>query len=127
MILAFPVPGQESLQVCAGDPENTIEPVGYKLSGVDPATNRPGRDIQRFGDVGDGEKPHVCAIAPTANGVSRMNLPFNGSTVSHVSGPRWMQPSPPHATAVSAPACASMSRSAANGTLIRRPNRTDGL
>jgi hypothetical protein len=63
--LAFSVPGQECVQICVGDPKNTIEPVGYKLSGVDPAANRPHRDTQRFGDVGDGVKAHaVCAVAP---------------------------------------------------------------
>ena len=65
MILAFSVPAQERLQVCVGDSENTIEPVGYKLSRVDPAANGPHRDSQRFGDVGDGEKSHaVCRVAP---------------------------------------------------------------
>jgi hypothetical protein len=53
------------MQICVGDPKNTIEPVGYKLSGVDPAANGPHRDSQRFGDVGDGEKSHaVCRVAP---------------------------------------------------------------
>jgi hypothetical protein len=88
VILVFSVPAQERLQVCGGDPENTIEPVGYKLSGVDPAANRPGRDTQTLRDVGDGEKTYVCAIAPSAE----VNLRFHGSVMSHVNGPRSVQP-----------------------------------
>ena len=88
------MPGQERVEICVGDPKNTIEPVGYKLSGVDPAANRPGRDTQRFRDVGYGEKPHtVCAIAPRANCVSEVNLRFRGSIMSHVNGPRLVEPS----------------------------------
>jgi hypothetical protein len=86
--LAFSVPGQERVQICVRDPKNTIEPVGCKRSGVDPAANRPGRDTQRFRDVGYGEKPHtVCAIAPSANCVSEVNLRFQGSIMSHVNVP----------------------------------------
>src|SRR5262245_57284593 len=103
--LAFSVPGQERVQICVGDPKNTIEPVGYKLSGVDPAANRPGRDTQRFRDVDDGEKPRtVCAIAPSANCVSEVNLRFHGSVMSHVNGPRSVQQSLLRAPADSEPA-----------------------
>jgi hypothetical protein len=92
--LVFSVPGQERVQVCVGDPQNTIEPVGYKLSGVEPAANRPGRDTQGFRDVSDGEKPRtVCAIAPSANCVSEVKLRFRGSIMSHVNGPRLVESS----------------------------------
>jgi hypothetical protein len=86
--LAFSVPGQERVQICVGDPKNAIEPVGYKLFGVDPAANRPARDTQRFRDVGYREKPlTVCAIAPSADCISEVNLRFQGSIMSHVNVP----------------------------------------
>ena len=92
--LAFSVPGQERVEICVGDPENTLEPVGYQRSGVDPAAYRACRDTQRFRDVGYGEKPHtVCAIAPRANCVSEVKLRFRGSIMSHVNGPRLVESS----------------------------------
>jgi hypothetical protein len=63
--LTISVLAQESLQVLVGDSKDAFESVRYKLPRVDPAANRPYRDSQRFGDVGDGEKSHaVCAVAP---------------------------------------------------------------
>jgi hypothetical protein len=123
--------GQESLQVLVGDPKDTFESVRYKLARVDPAANRPHRDPQRFRDVANGEKFHmIFAIAPSADGgVSEVDLRFDQSAMSHVDDRRSLPPSPPHARAASFPSLArsSMRWSAATGTLIRRPIRTDGI
>src|SRR5260221_413172 len=122
--LAISVLAQESLQVLVGDPQDTVEPVRYQLSRLDPAPNRPRRDPQRFRDVGNGEKSHMSfAIAPRANGgVSEVGR-LDRSATSHVGDPRSLRPLPPHPPAASfhSPARSSMRSSAATGTLIRRP------
>src|SRR5262245_50725969 len=73
--LAFSVPGQERVQICVGDPKNTIEPVGYKLSGVDPAANR---------------HPHMRAIGPPTSRRSR--LKFSAPLSPYRSSIMWSGP-----------------------------------
>ena len=65
MVSALPVVGQKCEEIALGDANNAPNPVCHQELGVDPTTNRPGRHLQQFGDLPDGEESRILAREPT--------------------------------------------------------------
>jgi hypothetical protein len=54
--LTVAVLGQKGPQILFRDPNNTPNPVRRQEPSVDPTSNGPGRYLQEFGDLPDGEE-----------------------------------------------------------------------